>query len=38
MNKIQHSEIASTIFQAVTIAAMAIFSAVSLLRGAGMIG
>jgi hypothetical protein len=38
MNKIQHSETASTIFQLVTIAAMAVLSAVSLMRGAGLMG
>ena len=38
MNKIQHSEIASTAFQIVLIAAMAVLSAVSLIRGAGLMG
>jgi hypothetical protein len=36
MDKIQHSETASTIFQVFTIALMAIFSALAVVRGAGM--
>lgn len=36
MNKLQHSETASTVFQVITIAIMAVFSIASLLRGAGM--
>ena len=38
MNKITHSEIASSVLHVVTIAAMVIFSAVSLLRGTGLMG
>jgi hypothetical protein len=38
MNKIQHSEIASTAFQIVLIAAMAVLSAISMMRGAGLMG
>ena len=36
MNTSKHSEMASTAFQVVTIALMAVFSVLSLLRGAGM--
>jgi len=38
MNKFLHSETASTVFQVITIAAMAVFSIVSLFRGAGLMG
>jgi|GEM_PF-4159579 len=37
MNKAQHSKTVSTIFQVFIIALMAVFSVLSLVRGAGMI-
>jgi hypothetical protein len=36
MNVLKHSEVASTAFQVLTIGLMAVFSVLSLLRGAGM--
>jgi hypothetical protein len=36
MNRLQHSETASAVFHLVTIAVMAVFSALSMLRGAGV--